>query len=411
MPDQIPTTGHPLPELSPIDQRILGALMEKQRTVPASYPLSLNAVRTACNQTSSREPVTDYDAQTLETQLQDLKRRGLAKVVWTGRPARTLKFHELLTERLGLAPDEAALITVLLLRGAQAPGELKTRTERLHRFADRQRVEECLDRLADRHVPLVRRLDRQAGQHDHRWRHLLGPTPGDTPAPARVPTVDREAVLTDGSAARDARMVAAYDSAAEAYAERFGAQLDHQPFDRWLLTRVAELTDGPVADVGCGPGQTTRVLADAGADVTGFDLSPGMVEVARASHPDLAFETGDLLKLLRPPTAAAWGAITGWFALVHHAESELPDAAGALARVLAPGGWLALALHAGNEIHHDADFLGQGVSLDFVRHDPAAVLQAISAAGLETVERYVRGPVAGVEESTDRFYVLARKPA
>ena len=95
----------------------------------------------------------------------------------------------------------------------------------------------------------------------------------------------------------------------------------------------------------------------------------------------------------------------------HHAESELPDAAGALARVLAPGGWLALALHAGNEIHHDADFLGQGVSLDFVRHDPAAVLQAISAAGLETVERYVRGPVAGVEESTDRFYVLARKPA
>jgi uncharacterized protein YceH (UPF0502 family) len=263
-------------ELSPIDQRVLGALLEKQRTVPASYPLSLNHLRTACNQTSSRDPVSDYDAETLEHALRDLKHRDLVRVVWAGKGSRTLKYHQLLEDRLDLEPDEAALITVLLLRGPQAPGGLRARTDRLYRFADRSEVESCLHRMADRNVPLVRELGRAPGQHDSRWIHLLGPMPQTEPVATipPAPAIDREAVVADGPAARDARVIATYDAVAEAYATAYGNELDHKPFDRWLLQRVAELADGPVVDIGCGPGQTTRLLADAGAEVVGLDLSP-----------------------------------------------------------------------------------------------------------------------------------------
>lgn len=243
-----------VPELSPIDQRIVGALMEKQRTVPGSYPLSLNALRTACNQASSREPVTDYDEQTLEAQVRDLKQRGLVKVIWTGRGARTLKYHELLTESLLLGQDEAALITVLLLRGAQAPGELRSRTERLYPFADRDEVAECLSRLAGR--GLVRQLERRAGQHDHRWIHLFGPIPGELDPAALMPAVDREVVLAAGAATRDAAVVAAYDTVAGLLEP--GDEPEPHAFDTWLLSRVAVATDGPVADVGCGVGTGTR---------------------------------------------------------------------------------------------------------------------------------------------------------
>ena len=123
--------------LDAVDQRVLGSLLEKQRTVPASYPMTLNALQTACNQSSSRDPVVDYDQSLLTETLRSLKERGLVRVVWADRGPRTLKYHQLLDERLSLEEDERALLTVLLLRGPQAPGELKTRSERLHRFADR----------------------------------------------------------------------------------------------------------------------------------------------------------------------------------------------------------------------------------------------------------------------------------
>ena len=135
--------------LDAVDQRVLGSLLEKQVTVPASYPMTLNSLRTACNQTSSRDPVVDYDEPMLLERMKTLKERGLVRIVWADRGPRTLKYHQLLDERLGLQPDERALLTVLLLRGAQAPGELKSRTERLHRFADRDEVEEVLRRMAD----------------------------------------------------------------------------------------------------------------------------------------------------------------------------------------------------------------------------------------------------------------------
>ena len=411
MAEPLTTTGGPLPELSPIEQRILGALMEKQRTVPASYPLSLNALRTACNQTSSREPVTDYDDKTLEEQARELKHRDLVRIVWAGKGSRTLKYHQLLTDRLGVAEDEAALITVLLLRGAQAPGELKTRTDRLFSFADRTEVEECLARMAGRAQPLVRQLERRVGQHDRRWIHLLGPVAGEEVAAAPVqPAVDREVVIADGVAARNARVQAAYDATAGAYAEEFRNELDRQPFEQWLLGRVAGLSDGPIADVGCGPGATTSRLAEAGADVTGFDVSPEMISIATAEHPGVRFETADFTRLLRPPTAAAWGAIVAWYSLIHLAPSELPEVFGGFARILAPGGWIVIGLQTGGDVRRVEDFHGIPVELDFVRHDQAEVLAALAAAGLEVVERYVRGPLAGEDPAKDRLYLLARRP-
>ena len=200
--------------LDAVEQRVLGSLLEKQRTVPASYPLTLNALRGACNQTSSRDPVSDYDDQVLQDTLRGLKERGLVRIVWADRGPRTLKYHQTLDEALSLQPDERALMTVLLLRGAQAPGELRTRTERLHPFADREQVEAALRRMASLPTPLVRELERRPGQQDRRWVHLLGAEPVEDVAPA-APAADLESVLAQGREARDARVVAAYDALAD----------------------------------------------------------------------------------------------------------------------------------------------------------------------------------------------------
>ena len=166
-----------LPVLDAVEQRVLGALLEKQVTVPASYPLSLNALRTACNQTSSREPVMDLDDTTVDAAARALRDRELLRLVWSGAGSRTLKYHQRLEEALQLAPDERALVTVLLLRGPQTPGELKTRTERLHRFADRDEVATVLERMAGREPPLVRQLEQELmvplSHHPKRWKSAL----------------------------------------------------------------------------------------------------------------------------------------------------------------------------------------------------------------------------------------------
>ncbi|NNG18362.1 DUF480 domain-containing protein [Naumannella sp. ID2617S] len=395
-------------ELDAVEQRVLGSLLEKQKTVPASYPLSLNGLRTACNQTSSREPVTDYSDQQLDQCLRGLKDRELVRFVWAGKGSRALKYHQRLDEQLDLADDERALITVLLLRGPQSAGALKTRTERLFPFSDKESVEECLRRLAARDQPLTLETGRTAGQHDPRWIHLLGTVAGAADPTAPAPTVDREQVLEHGSQARNERVVSAYDSVAEAYADRQTAALDRLPFDRWLLERVAASTSGPVADVGCGPGGTTALLAAAGADVTGFDLSPAMIETARAAHPELRFEVGDLTRLLRPPAAAAWGAITAWQSLVHLAPSELSPTLGSLARVLAPGGWLAIAIHVGDEVRRFDTLWEQPFEVELVLHDPDTVRRAVTEAGLEILEWYLRGPLP--DEAHTNLYLLARRP-
>lgn len=399
-----------LPVLGPEDQRILGSLLEKQTTVPASYPLSSNALRTACNQTSSREPVVDYDQETVEQTARSLKERGLLRIVWADTGRRTLKYHQILDERLGLDPDERAVLTVLLLRGPQAPGELRTRTDRLHPFADRGVVEDCLRRMAQRPEPLVRELERRPGQQDRRWVHLLGPV-ADQSVPVAEPAVDRDAVLADGAELRDAAVRSSYDAVADAYADHLVDELRALPFETWLLDRVVAHAAGqPVVEVGSGPGHVTAYLAAAGADATGIDLSPAMVTEARRRFPGLSFEVGDLRHLSRPATSHGWAAVLGWYSLIHLAASELPGAVAALARPLAPGGWLVLGLHAGAEVRHVDEWFGHQVALDVVLHDPDFVVGVVESAGFSDVEWYLRGPIAARDETTQRLYVVGRAP-
>jgi uncharacterized protein YceH (UPF0502 family) len=395
-----------LPVLDPREQRVLGCLLEKMVTVPATYPLTLNAVRSATNQTSSRDPISDYSESEVDETLRALKKRELVRFVWASG-SRAVKYAQALDQAIDLSEGERALLTVLLLRGAQAPGELRTRTERLYVFGDRSDVESTLRAMADRH--LVRELDLRPREQDRRWVHLLGPLPTGDVAPVSV--ADREAALVHGAAARDALVTQTYDVVAEAYADHYGDELTHKPFDTWLLDRIAlHAGRGPVVDVGTGPGHVAAYLASHGLTVTGIDVSPGMVAEAKLRHPSISFEVGDLRRLLRPRTAAGWSAITAWYALVHLTESELPDALHALGSTLVSGGLMVLAVHVGPETRHTSDLLGHVVDVDFVLHDPEVVRAAVTAAGLEIAEWYVRSPLPAIESETTRLYVVARKP-
>lgn len=398
-----------LPVLDAVEQRLLGCLLEKQVTVPATYPLTLNALRTACNQTSNRDPVMELDERTLETTARGLRDRGLLRIVWSDTGRRVLKYHQTVTEALGLAADERALVTLLLLRGAQTVSELRIRADRLHTFADRDEVQRCLQRLADRTDPLVHRTERRAGRQDHRWVHLLGPLPDAGPAPQVE--ADRELPLADGAAERDERVRTTYEAIAADYADTFTAELDALPFERWMLDRVAaEAAGGPVIDAGCGPGHVTAHLAAAGADARGIDLTPQMVRQAQERFPGIRYDVGDLTHLIRPENAAGWGAVLGWYSLIHLAGSEFPAAVAALARPLAAGGVLVLAGHAGRTVRELTSWLGHEVRTVIVQHEPADVVAAVTAAGLQDVEWYVRGPVAARQETTERFFVIARRP-
>lgn len=404
-------TGSPVAPLDPTEQRVLGALLEKQRTVPAGYPLTMTALRAACNQTSSRDPVTDLDEQTVHRTLAALRERELVRFVHTGSGARTVRFHQRLTEQLALDEPATALLTVLLLRGPQSPGELRTRTERLHPFADREEVERLLAELAGQPAPLVVRLERRPGQQDNRWAHTLGPLPQDAPEPER-PAVDRESVLAAGTEQRDDRVRAAYDAMAENYAAALHDELAGKAFDRWLLDEIDVLAPaGPVLDVGCGPGQVAAHLAARGRRAAGLDLSPEMVDRARALHPELAVEVGDLQDVLRPREAAGWSAVTAWYALVHLAGSELTGALRSLTRVLVPGGVLALALHVGDEVRHVDELFGAAVDVEFVLHDRQQVLDAARDAGLQDVRWYLRNADPAVEVDTERLYLVGRVPS
>ncbi len=399
-----------LPVLDAAEQRVLGSLLEKEITVPASYPMSINSVRTACNQTSSREPVVAYDEELVHRTLRALKDKELVALTWQGAGSRTVKYVQTFAQRRAIAPDERALLTVLLLRGPQPAGALKTRAERLHRFADRAEVEGCLARMAGAEAATVRELPRQPGQQDSRWIHLLGPVESSEVMTSPMP-VDRESVLDAGPEARDDKLRVAYATVAASYAEQFSDELAGLPFESWLLRRVVALSDGaPMIEVGTGPGHVAAFLAGAGADATGLDLSPEMVDEARRRHPGISYQVGDLRRLMRPTTHDGWGAVLAWYSLIHLAASELPEAIESLVRPLHTNGWLVLALHTGAEVRTVTDWLGQSVELDFVLHDPADIVTAVERAGLLDVEWYHRGPFTSRGETTQRLYVLARKP-
>ena len=159
--------------LSPEQARVVACLVEKQRTVPDTYPLTLNGLIGACNQSSNRDPVVFYDEHTVLAAIDDLKARGLARVVHPPAGTRATKFRHVLDEALELDGGELALMTVLLLRGPQTVAELRTRTERMHGFADQADLEATLERLASRDEPLVRRLERRPGEREVRWMDLI----------------------------------------------------------------------------------------------------------------------------------------------------------------------------------------------------------------------------------------------
>lgn len=167
------------------EQRVLGCLIEKRFTTPEQYPLTLNALRLACNQSTNRDPVTDYDETTVREAAQRLSRYGVARLA-SGHSSRATKYRHLAEESLGVDQRQLALLAVLLLRGPQTPGELKGRTERMVSFGSLAQVEEVLDQLAEKGY--VRRLDRRPGQKEDRFEQLLGGN-GEQPGPTDAPPV------------------------------------------------------------------------------------------------------------------------------------------------------------------------------------------------------------------------------
>lgn len=154
-----------------VEIRVVGCLIEKQRTTPDAYPLSLNSLRLACNQATNRDPVVDYDEATVAEALRRLALRGWTRLA-SGAGSRARKYRHLMPEVLGVEEGELALLGVLMLRGAQTPGELKQRSERLHGFADLAAVQTALDALVERGY--VARHERRPGQKELRHEQLLG---------------------------------------------------------------------------------------------------------------------------------------------------------------------------------------------------------------------------------------------
>jgi len=181
------------PVLNPVETRILGALIEKDITTPEYYPLSLNALLNACNQKSNRDPVMNLGENAVRDALLALNEKGLAGPV-SSADSRVPKYEHRLQEAFNLPRAETAVLCVLLLRGPQTPGELRGRTERMHRFEELSDVHSALQRLIQREPPLVRMLARQPGTKETRYLHLLS---GDVET-AELPVQEPAAASADG---------------------------------------------------------------------------------------------------------------------------------------------------------------------------------------------------------------------
>src|SRR5262250_121557 len=169
--------------LSEVEARVLGALVEKEITTPEYYPLSLNALINACNQKSNREPVMNLDEDAVRSAIRSLNDEGLTRFASTD--SRVGKYEHRLNETFNFHRHEIAILCVLLLRGPQTPGELRTRTERMYAFEDLESVHNALNLLAKREPPLVKVLPRQPGTKESRYAHLLSPVEEAT-APAHI---------------------------------------------------------------------------------------------------------------------------------------------------------------------------------------------------------------------------------
>ena len=263
--------GSAVDDLTAHEVRVLGCLIEKEATTPDAYPLTLNSLRNACNQSTSRDPVVTYSEHEIDEALTSLRGRGWTRTVHS-TSNRAVKFRHVLPDVLGLDPGETAVISVLMLRGAQTVGELKGRTERQHRFDSIDDVAGVLAALAGRAHPLVQRLDRQPGQKDARWIHLLAPFEAPAivadGAPSRRAPAAQETLPSDPYGQATAEF---YDLLETAMWDTFGLQM----LD---VLATVDPADGPVIDVGSGTGIGLAYLRAAvpGASLYAIEPSKAM---------------------------------------------------------------------------------------------------------------------------------------
>ena len=213
------------------------------------------------------------------------------------------------------------------------------------------------------------------------------------------------------------RVRVSYDAVVDAYVDRVHDELRHKPLDRALLTAFAEQVQsrygagGTAGDLGCGPGHVGAFLVEHGLEVTGIDLSPAMVERARALHPEMRFSVGDMTALDIPD--GSFHGITAFYSIIHlGSDAAVRAALEEFHRTLAAGGLLLVAVHLGehgDSVVHADDMLGVSVDLDFHFFDVDRLADAIADAGFEVVARLVRSPYEDVEVQTRRGYLLARR--
>lgn len=201
-----------------------------------------------------------------------------------------------------------------------------------------------------------------------------------------------------------------YDLLADHVADAWRDELDRKPYDRAVLSVFAELVragGGLVTDVGCGAGRISGWLNQAGLDVEGIDLSPGMLAAARRDYPGLRFTEGDMLSLDLPEASRA--GIIAWYSIIHLPRERVPDAFGGFRRFLKPGGYLQLAFQAGDGSPRRTEGFGHAIDLWFHRQQPDVVRQQLTAAGFSVQACLTREPFPDTEK-TPQAFILARKP-
>ena len=200
-----------------------------------------------------------------------------------------------------------------------------------------------------------------------------------------------------------------YDAVADEYAERIFNELDHKPLDRELLARFVERVGfGRCCDLGCGPGHVARYLHDLGANVTGIDLSPRMVELARSLSPGIEFQQGDMTDLR--PAGLPWAGIVAFYSIIHIPRKQVTDLLRGLRQTLSPSGLLLLSFHIGRGTDHKDEWWGKSVSVDFHFFEADEMEGYLKAAGFEIEESIERPPYEGVEFPSRRAYIFASRP-
>ncbi|MGB8647978.1 MAG: class I SAM-dependent methyltransferase [Anaerolineae bacterium] len=203
----------------------------------------------------------------------------------------------------------------------------------------------------------------------------------------------------------------AYDTVALNYAQQFRDEMDHKPYDREMLMRLAERVNGlgVICDLGCGPGQIARYLARQGVAVCGVDLSAEMVRQASLLNPTIPFQQGNMLALDRV-TDNSWGGVAAFYSIIHIPRHDVVNALREIKRALKPGGTLLAAFHIGDEVKHIDEWWGKPVSVDFTFFQPVEMEDYMQAAGYEQIEINVRSPYPEIEFQSRRAYIFAVKP-